>query len=202
MKLYYSPGACSQAVHIALREAGLPFTTEKVDIKAKKTETGADYKAINPKGYVPALQLDDGQVLTEVQALLQYVGDQKKGSGLTPEPLSMERYRLLEWLGFISTELHKQFGPFFNPTTPDEVKAQQRDKIAGRLAYVNGRLEKGPFLMGDKLTVADFYLFVMTSWAPNFGIDVAKHPAVAAWRERVASRPAVQATLEAEGFKK
>jgi glutathione S-transferase len=202
MKLYYSPGACSQAVHIALREAGFPFTTEKVDLKAKKTETGADYKAINPKGYVPALQLDDGQVLTEVQALLQYIGDQKKGSGLTPDAYSMERYRFLEWLGFVSTELHKQFGPLFYPTTPEEVKTQQKEKIAGRLEYVNGRLEKSQFLMGDTYTVADAYLFVMTGWAKNFGIDLGKHAALGAWRERVAARPAVQAALEAEGFKK
>ena len=202
MKLYYAPGACSQAVHIALREAGFPFTTEKVDIKAKKTETGADFKAINPKGYVPALELDDGQILTEVQAVLQYVGDQKKGSGLTPEAYTMERYRFLEWLGFISTELHKQFGPFFNPTTPEEVKTQQREKIAGRFAFVNGALEKNKFLMGDTFTVADAYLFVMTSWAPNFGIEVSKHAALAAWRERVGARPAIQAVLEAEGVKK
>jgi glutathione S-transferase len=202
MKLYYTPGACSQAVHIALRESGLPFMIEKVDLKAKKTETGVDFKAINPKGYVPALQLDDGQVLTEVQALLQYVGDQKAGSGLTPEPKTMERYRLLEWLAFISTELHKQFGPFFNPTTPEEVKTQQKEKIAGRLEYVNGRLGKTQFLTGDTFSVADGYLFVMTSWAQSFQIDMSKLANLGSWRERVGARPAIQAVLEAEGFKK
>jgi len=202
MKLYYAPGACSQAVHIALRESGLPFRFEKVDVKTKKTETGADYKAVNPKGYVPALELDDGQVLTEVQALLQYVGDKKPGTGLTPPPTTMERYRLLEWLAFISTELHKQFSPFFVPTTPEEMKTQLRDKISGRFDYVNEKLAKSQFLLGDTFTVADGYLFVMTGWARNLKFDTSKWPALNAFAERVGSRPAVQAVLEAEGFKK
>jgi glutathione S-transferase len=201
MKLYYTPGACSQAVHIALRESGLPFTTEKVDIKAKKTESGADYKAINPKGYVPALE-DEGRIFTEVQALLQYVGDKKADSGIVPRPLTLERYRLVEMLAFISTELHKQFSPFFYPGTPDDTKAQLKDKIGSRFEYLDGILAKQPFLLGDAFTVADAYLFVMTSWARNLKFDLTKYPNLGAFSERVASRPAVQAVLEAEGFGK
>src|SRR5690349_14039002 len=154
MKLYYSPGACSQAVHIALRETGLPFEIEKVDLKAKRTEKGADYRAINPKGYVPALQLDDGQVLTEASTLLQYVGDLKPEAGLIPAAGRFERYRLIEWLGFISTELHKQFGPMFKGAT-EEVQKQQKELIANRLDYVNRSIGDRQYLTGSEFSVAD-----------------------------------------------
>jgi glutathione S-transferase len=200
MKLYFAPGACSQAVHIALREAGLPFEVEKVDLRSKKTAGGDDYKAINPKGYVPALQLDDGQVLTEVSALLQYVGDKKPG--LLPAVGSIERYRALEWLGFIATELHKQYSPFFDPTTADEVKQKQRDKLNGRFEYVNGVLEGKQFLLGDSFSVADAYMFVMTRWSAVAGIDLSRFPALSAWIQRVQTRPTVDQVLELEGLKK
>jgi glutathione S-transferase len=202
MKLFYAPGACSQAVHIALREAGLPFQSEKVDLRAKKTEGGADFKAINPKGYVPALQLDDGQVLTEVQVLLQYVADKAPDKKLVPAAGTLERYRAQEWLAFIATELHKQFGPFFYPTTTDEAKAAQAEKISGRFDYVNERIV-GPFLTGETFTIADAYLFVMTGWAGHIAkIDIGRWPKLAALAKRVSERPAVGQVLEAEGFKK
>jgi glutathione S-transferase len=200
MKLYFAPGACSQAVHIALREAGLPFEVEKVDLRSKKTAGGNDYKTINPKGYVPALQLDDGQVLTEVSALLQYVGD--KTPALLPAVGTIERYRALEWLGFISTELHKQFSPFFDPTTSDEVKQKQRDKLNGRFEYVNARLEGKQFLLGDTFSAPDAYLFVMTRWSAVAGLDLSRFPALSAWIQRVSTRPAVEQVFEVEGFKK
>jgi len=202
MKLYYAPGACSQAVHIALRESGLPFEAEKVDIRAKKTESGADYKAINPKGYVPALQLDDGQVLTEVQVLLQYIADKVPDKKLAPVAGTMPRYRLQEWLAFIATELHKQFGPFFYPTTTDEVKGQQRDKISGRFDFISEKLGNQSFLTGD-FSVADAYLFVMLGWAGAIAkIDTSRWPKLQALQGRVAERPAVGKVLEVEGFKK
>jgi glutathione S-transferase len=200
MKLYFAPGACSQAVHIALREAGLPFDLEKVDLRSKKTASGDDFKQINPKGYVPALMLDDGQVLTEVSALLQFVADKKPG--LLPAVGTIERYRALEWLGFIATELHKQFGPFFDPTTTDEVKHKQREKIGGRFEYVNGKLDGKQFLLGHSFSVADAYLFVMTRWSGSNGIDLNRFPALSAWISRVQSRPSVDAVFEVEGFKK
>jgi glutathione S-transferase len=200
MKLYYAPGACSQAVHIALREAGLPFELEKVDIRSKKTASGADYKAINPKGYVPALEIDGGQVLTEVAALLQYVGDKKPS--LLPAVGTLERYRAIEWLGFIATELHKQYGPFFDPTTTDEVKQKQRDKISGRFALVNEHLGGKQFLLGDDFSVADAYLFVMTRWSGVAQLDLGRFPALSAWIQRVQTRPAVDQVFEVEGFKK
>jgi glutathione S-transferase len=200
MKLYFAPGACSQAVHIALREAGLPFEVEKVDLRSKKTAGGNDYKAINPKGYVPALQLDDGQVLTEVSALLQYVGD--KTPALLPAVGTIERYRALEWLGFISTELHKQYSPFFDPTTTDEVKQKQRDKLNGRFEYVNATLEGKQFLLGETFSAADAYLFVMTRWSAVAGLDLSRFPALSAWIQRVSTRPTVEQVFEVEGFKK
>jgi glutathione S-transferase len=200
MKLYFAPGACSQAVHIALREAGLPFEVEKVDLRSKKTAGGNDYKAINPKGYVPALQLDDGQVLTEVSALLQYVGD--KTPALLPAVGTIERYRALEWLGFISTELHKQYSPFFDPTTTDEVKQKQRDKLNGRFEYVNAALEGKQFLLGETFSAADAYLFVMTRWSAVAGLDLSRFPALSAWIQRVQTRPTVEQVFEVEGFKK
>jgi len=201
MKLYYYPGACSQAVHIALRESGLPFEIEKIDLRVGKTERGADYRAINPKGYVPALELDNGEVLTEVVALLQYVADRRPESLLAPPWGNFERYRLVEWLAFISSELHKQFGPFFKGAT-DEVKRQQAELITRRFEYIDRRLASTSFLMGDTFTVADAYLFVMSGWAKMFQIDTERFPALTAWIKRVASRPAVGEVLVTEGLVK
>jgi glutathione S-transferase len=199
MKLYYSPGACSLAPHIVLREAGLKFEIEKVDLAAKKTERGADYWAINPKGYVPTLQLDDGEVLTEVSAILQYVADQKPETKLLPALGGMARYRVLEWVGFISTEIHKGFGPLWKPNTPDAYKAIVVETLAKRLQFVESQLGQ-QYLTGAQFTVADAYLFVVVSWANHVKVDLAPYAKLRGFLERVAARPAVQAAMKAEGL--
>jgi glutathione S-transferase len=194
MKLYYAPGACSLADHIALHEAGLSFDRVKVDLKARRTEDGADYAQINPKGYVPALQFDDGQVLTENIAILSWIGDQ--APGLTPT-VPMPRYRLLEMLAFISTEIHKGFKPFFKPNASDADKAEAGEQIGKRLSYLGDRM-KSEFLLGDAMSVADAYLFVMLMWAMQTGVTI---PApLAAYSERLRGRPAVRLSLEHEGL--
>lgn len=197
MKLFYSPGACSLAPHIALREAGLKFETEKVDLAAKKTERGADYWSINPKGYVPALQLDSGEVLTEVSAVLQYIADQKPN--LLPAFGSAERYRALEWIGFISTEIHKGFSPLWKPNTPDAYKAIALENLAKRLQYVESQLGS-QYLTGANFTVADAYLFVVVSWAKYLKVDLTPYAKLRALLDRIAARPAVQAAMVAEGL--
>ena len=197
MKLFYSPGACSLAPHIALREAGLKFEIEKVDLAAKKTERGADYWSINPKGYVPALQLDSGDVLTEVSAVLQYIADQK--TTLLPAFGNAERYRALEWIGFISTEIHKGFSPLWKPNTPDAYKAIALENLAKRLQYVESQLGS-QYLTGADFTVADAYLFVVVSWAKYLKVDLAPYAKLRALLGRVAARPAVQAAMVAEGL--
>jgi glutathione S-transferase len=202
MKLYYSSGACSLAPHIILREANLPFELEKVDLKAKKTEKGRDYAAINPKGYVPALELDDGEVLTEGVVIQQYLADLAPKSKLAPARGTRERLRLEEWLGFITTELHKGFSPLFNPATPDDYKSVAKEGIAKRFDYVEKTLSDGrTFLTGDTLTIADAYLFVIAGWARYVGIDLARWPKLSAFVGRVSKRPAVEAALVAEGLK-
>lgn len=202
MKLYYTPGACSMAVHITLREAGLPFELEKVDLATHKTADGGDYMNVNPKGYVPALQLDDGQVLTEVAATLQYVADQKPGVGLAPGGGTLEHYRLLEWLNFTASEIHKQLGVFFNPKLPADWKENQLKLLARRFDYLAGRLGGRPFLMGERFTIADAYLFTILGWTRLFKIELDKWPAIQQYLGRVAARPAVQETLKAEGLAK
>jgi glutathione S-transferase len=198
MKLYMSPGACSLSPHIVLREAGLPFEAIKVDLGKKQFAAGDDFLAINPKGYVPALGLDDGQVLTEGAAIVQYLGDLKPESHLVPANGTMARYRLQEWLTFISSELHKQYSPLFNPKSSDEVKAAQKERIHGRLLYVTKQLGDQPYLMGAQFTVADAYLYNILSWSGFVGVDLAALPVIAAYVERVKARPAVKAALEAE----
>jgi len=198
MKLYYAPGACSLSPHIALCESGLKFDTVKVDLRAKKTADGEDFSTVNPKGYVPALRLDDGQVLTEGPAIVQYVADQKPDSGLAPKTGSVERYRLQEWLNFISTELHKQFSPLFNPALPDAGKDIFKGNIAKRLEWVNGQLQGKQYLTGDKFTVADGYLFVILRWAKGMKMELPA--AVNAFFDRVAARPKVAEALKAEGL--
>ncbi|MBJ6124451.1 glutathione transferase GstA [Microvirga splendida] len=202
MKLYYYPGACSLAPHIVAREAGLPLSIEKVDLANRTTETGANYLAVNPKGYVPALGLKDDSVLTEVSAIIQYLADAQPETKLAPAAGSMERYRLLEWLGFISTEIHKGFGPLWNPTTPDAVKAATKERLASRFAYLDETLAKQPFLMGDAFTIADAYLFTVVNWTNFHGIDISPFPNLQAFQTRIAARPAVQQALEAEGLVK
>ena len=200
MKLYYTPGACSQAPHIALREAGASFDLVKVDLAAKRTESGADYRQINPKGAVPALELDDGSVLTENAAILQYIADQI-GGDLMPKS-GLRRYRLLEWLNFIATELHKGFAPLWNPATPDAFKETTRKLIGTRFDYVQQQLAEEPYLTGESFTIADAYLFVILNWTRLHNIDLSRWPGLTRFAERVAERPAVQDALETEGLVK
>jgi glutathione S-transferase len=202
MKLYYYPGACSLAPHIVAREAGIAIALEKVDLANRTTETGANYLAVNPKGYVPALGLQDNSVLTEASAIIQYMADSQPEKNLAPALGSMERYRLLEWLGFISTEIHKGFGPLWNPATPDAVKAATKERLASRFAYLDEALAKQPFLMGDRFTIADAYLFTVVNWTNFHAIDISPFPNLQAFQARIASRPAVQQALEAEGLVK
>jgi glutathione S-transferase len=198
MKLYYSPGACSLSPHIVLREAGLTFDLEKVDLKTKRTETGADFFGVNPKGYVPALVLDDGGILTEGPAIVQYVADRVPDKRLAPPAGTMDRYHLMEWLNFISTELHKGFGALFNPKTPDEWKAFVQGLLGQRLDFVAARLGDAPFLMGETFTVADAYLFTVLNWGKWVGVDIGRWPSLKSYVERIAVRPAVSAALAAE----
>jgi glutathione S-transferase len=200
MKLYYSPGACSHAPHILLREAGLDFSLEKVDLAAKKTESGADYKKINPHGYVPALQLKDGTVLTEGPAIDQYIADLVPAKKLAPASGTPERYTLQSWLNFISTELHKQFSPLFNKAVPEDYKTMVKEKLAGRFDTINEHLSKRPFLLGETATAPDAYLYTVLSWGKYFAIDFAKWPAIKSFLERVAARPSAQAAAKAEGL--
>lgn len=200
MKLYYSPGACSHAPHILLRESGLDFTLEKVDLATKKTETGADYAKINPNGYVPALALDNGEILIEGPAIDQYIADQVPAKKLAPANGTTDRYKLQSWLNFISTELHKQFGPLFAKTTPDEYKKILVDKIRTRFDTINAHLAKHNFLMGDSFTAPDAYLYTVVGWAKYFDISLDKWPALKAFMERVAARPSAQAAAKAEGL--
>jgi glutathione S-transferase len=199
MKLYYSPGACSLAAHIVVDEAELPLQLEKVDLRSHKTENGQDYYRINPKGYVPTIQLDDGSTLTENIAVLNYLADQTAHKLFTPEPGSMEHYRLEEWLGFITTELHKSFGPFFQGGTESE-KRKAKEKILKRLAYADEHLDGGAFLMGDRMTVADAYLFVMLTWAKKQKFDLGRFANLNAFFERMSQRPSVQRALREEGL--
>jgi glutathione S-transferase len=202
MKLYYAPGACSLSPHIVAREAGVTFELEKVDLRAHKTEKGTDFMTVNPKGYVPALGLDDGSVLTEGPAIVQYLADQKPASKLAPAAGTVERYRLQEWLAFIGTELHKNFGPLFNPATPDAVKEIAKANIEKRLSYVNDQLGKRQFLLGETFTAADAYAFTIINWTNFVGMDLKAYPNIAAYMGRVAARPKVQEALKAEGLVK
>jgi len=200
MKLYFSPGACSLAPHIVLQEAGLDFSLERVDIRARRTAAGADFLAINPKGYVPALALKDGTVLTEGPAIVQFVADLVPERQLVPANGTLERYQLIEWLNFISTELHKGFSPLFRPASTDDVKDAARAALQNRLGWVAERLAGRDYLMGSQFTVADAYLFTVLSWAGHVGFDLAPWPLLSAYSQRVAARPAVQQALRAEGL--
>jgi glutathione S-transferase len=202
MKLYYTPGACSLAPHIVAREAGVKLDLEKVDLGTGKTATGATYAEINPKGYVPALKLDTGEVLTEASALVQFLADQAPQAQLAPAAGTSERYRLLEWLGFISTEVHKGFGPLWNPAMPDGAKAIAKTNLGKRFAYLDAHLARGPYLLGERFTVADAYLFTVASWAAFHAIDLKPYPNLQAYLARVAARPRVREALAAEGLLK
>jgi len=200
MKLYYSPGACSLSPHIILREAGLKATSVKVDTKTHKTEDGGDYYAVNPKGYVPLLELDDGDRLTEGPAIVQYLADRNPASKLAPAAGTMERYHLQEWLNFITAELHKQFSPLFQSTTPAEYKETLKEKIGQRFDWVGHQLKGKDYLMGSTFTVADAYLFTMLTWTKHVGIDLARWPVLTAYQARVAARPKVREAMIAEGL--
>lgn len=201
MKLYYSTGSCSLSPRIALHEAGLAYEGVLAPTKTKLLPDGSDYRAINAKGYVPMLELDNGERLTEGAAIMQYIADLAPESALAPANGTMARYRLQEWLTFIGTELHKGgFGVFFNPAANAEFKAATRERLASRLAWVNQQLEGKTWLMGDVFTVADGYLFNITNWSKPTGVDLSPYANLLAWRERVAARPAVQAAMKAEGL--
>lgn len=202
MKLYYSPGACSLASHIALIEAGLAFEAVKVEGRGQKTAGGEDYAKVTAKGYVPALRLDDGAVLTEGTAILPYVGDRNPGSGLAPAAGTMARYRLHEWLGYINSEVHKNFSPFFAPGTTDEQKAAAKTNLGRRFEFVQTELGDKPFLLGDHFTVADAYLFTVLGWCAYVGIDLGQWPGLKSYHGRIAARPGVQAAMRAEGLLK
>ena len=202
MKLYYSPGACSLSPHIVAREAGLTLDLVKTDLKTKKTDDGADFTVVNGKGSVPVLQLDNGQILTEGPAIVQYLADQAPASGLAPAAGTMERYRLQEWLNFITSEIHKSFSPLFNPAASADWKDAAKANLAKRFEYVATSLEGKSYLMGEQFTVADAYLFTVANWGQWVGVDIGQWPNLKAHHARVAARPKVQETLKAEGLAK
>ena len=202
MKLYYMPGACSLSPHIVALEAGLPVQLIRVDGKTKRTENGDDFLQINPKGYVPTLQLDGGEVLTEGQAIVQYLADQRPESGLAPANGTLPRYHLQELLSYISSELHKTYSPLFNPSTPAEVRQERKDYLRKRYATLDALLVKQDWLLGEHFTAADAYLFTVTNWAKHVDLDLSEFKGVTAFQQRVAARPKVQAALAAEGLLK
>lgn len=201
MKLYYSPGACSLSPHIVLREAGLPFQLVRVDLQTKRLPDGSDFRAQNPKGYVPALELDSGEWLTEGAAIVQYVADQKPEAKLAPAAYSLDRYRLQEWLSYIGSEIHKSFGPLFSPDLPEEQKQIHRERIGARFDFVDQQLSGRSYLLGDDFTCADAYLYVTLRWAKLMGIDLSNRPALSAYFERISERPAVKEAIQAESLR-
>ena len=202
MKLFYSPGACSLSPHIALREAGIPFTLVKVDLKNKKVESGEDFNGVNGKGYVPVLQLDNDQVLTEGPAILQYIADQKPAAGLAPAVGTIERYKLQEWLNFISSEIHKSMGSMLNPAQTADWKEAVRATLSKRLEWLSKQLEGKQYLMGEKFSVADGYLFTILRWAKIVGFDLGKWPVIQQYVARVGQRPKVIEAMKVEGLVK
>ena len=200
MKLYYSPGTCSLSPHIALHEAGLKFEHVLASTKTHQLEDGTDYYTINPLGYVPVLELDDGTRLTEGPAIVQYIADQAPGKKLAPANGTVKRTQMQAWLNFIGTELHKGFGPLFDPATPAEFKTMAVDKLMSRLKWVDGELDGKQYLMGDDFSVADPYLFTVTNWAPRVGMDISGFANLAGFRTRMAARPAVRTAMQDEGL--
>lgn len=200
MKLYYLPGACSLSPHIVANEASIALTLDKVDRNTKVTASGENYLEVNPKGYVPAIRLDDGEVLTEGPVIVQYLADLRPESGLAPPNGTLARYRLQELLTYINSELHKTYSPLFSPVTPDETKAERVAYLKRRYGYLESILDRQPFLLGDRFGVADAYLFTVTNWARRLKLDLAEFPALTAFQQRVAERPAVQAAMREEGL--
>ena len=200
MKLYYSPGACSLSPHIVLHEAGLPFETVRTDTKTKALPGGGDYRSVNPLGYVPLLELDNGVKISEGPAIVQYIADRVPEKKLAPPNGTPERTSLQSWLNFVSSEVHKGFSPLFNPAMPEEAKGIFRERLASRFAYVDEHLAKNDYLLGKDFSVADAYLFTVSNWAPRVGVDLAPYAHVLTYRERMIGRPAVQAAMKAEGL--
>ncbi|MGA2563584.1 MAG: glutathione transferase GstA [Steroidobacteraceae bacterium] len=198
MQLYYAPGACSLASHIALQESGLPYQAVRVNLRDKLTSDGVDFNSINPKGYVPALKLDNGEVLTEGPALLAYIGELQPTRKLIAAPGTIENYRVREWLVYIGTELHKNASPLFNPKTPEAARTIALEAFKRRLSYVNDALANRPYLAGENFSVADAYLFTILTWLPHLGVELTQWPKLQGFYERVKARPAVQTALKAE----
>ena len=201
MKLFFSPGACSMSPHIVAQELGIPLTLVKVDTQTKKLADGSDYWPINPKGYVPAIELDNGELLTEGPTIVQYLADRKPDAKLVPPAGTLERYRVQEMLGYINSELHKTYSPLFRPTTPAETRKEREEYLRKRYKLIEERLAKGPYLFGEQFTVADAYLFTVTNWANFLKLDLSEFPNLLAFQARVAARPAVQAAMTAEGLR-
>ncbi len=200
MKLYYSPGACSLAPHIVLNEIGASYDLEKVDLTSRKTETGADFLAVNDKGYVPTLEVTKGEIITEVSIILQYLADKAQTPGLLPAFGSMERYRAMESLNFIASELHKGIGGLFNPAMPDDGKKAIIERLNRRLAWLDGLLAQQPYMLGSTYSVADAYAFTVLGWSKWVNVDLSPYANIVAYMDRVGARPAVQAALKKEGL--
>lgn len=200
MKLFYAAGACSLSPHIVAQEAGIELRLQKVDLKTKTMTTEGDFLGVNPKGYVPTLELDNGEILTEGPTIVQYLADLKPEKGLAPPAGTFERYRLQEWLGFINSELHKSYSPLFRPDTPAETRAERLAYLNKRYAIVEKRLSSHPYLLGAAFTVADAYLFAVTNWAGHVKLDLTPFPNLRAFQERIAARPAVKAAMKSEGL--
>lgn len=200
MKLYYASGACSLSPHIVAQEAGIELRLQKVDLKTKTIVSPGDYLTVNPKGSVPALELDNGEILTEGPTIVQYLADLRPEKGLAPPAGTFERYRLQEWLGYINSELHKTYSPLFQPDIPAQIRAERLSYLNKRYALVEKRLEGHPYLLGSAFTVADAYLFTVTNWAGHVKLDLSPFPGVRAFQERIAARPAVKAAMRAEGL--
>lgn len=200
MKLYFSPGACSMASHIALQETGLPYEAVQVDLRSKKTAGDQDYLKINPKGYVPALELDNGQTMSEGVAILQWLADQKPEKKLIPAWGTAERYKAIEWMNYVATEIHKNFSPLYNPQIPDATREICKGNIVKRLGLIEDRLNSQAYLMGENFGVADAYLFTVLSWSPRVGVDLSGFPKTLAYLEKIKGRPSVQSAMKAEGL--
>ena len=200
MKLYFSPGACSLSPHIVLREVGAKFDLEQVDLKEKKTKSGKNFLDVNPKGQVPTLVLDSGEVLTEGPVIVQYIADQNPSAGIAPKAGTMERYHLQEWLNFLTSEIHKSFSPLFRPTTPEEYKKIVKENLANRFKWLDSHFANNKFLMGDNFTVADAYAFTLLNWTKRTAIDLAQWPNLQAYHQRVGARPKVQEAMKSEGL--
>ena len=202
VKLYFSPGACSLSPHIVLRESGLPFELEQVNLQTKKLKSGGDFLEINPKGQVPVLKLDSGDILTEGPAIVQYIADQKPESGLAPKAGTIQRYHVQEWLNFITSELHKSFTPLFRQNTPEEYAKISKENLANRFSFLDKELGKRQYLMGDKFTVPDAYAFTVVGWSKYKDIDLSRWPNLKGYMDRVGARPKVQEAIKAEGLLK